>query len=181
MDLRRYQDPIPLSIPDRFAPTVLDDINHRMYDRHVPLGSPLVPQVEFRSTPTRCSAVFPMVDLRQPPRVSLTTATGDHPVSVNAKGPAHGYMNRVNDESDLRNQFYALQRGAPQGVFVPSSTSDLYRVTMPPNSAPVDQPHPHLFDRETQFRTRGSDVLRDMQVGKQVFNNCTQMQIKGGV
>lgn len=48
-------------------------------------------------------------------------------------------------ETNLRNQTVALQHGAPQGVYVPSSKSDLYRVAVPESSNVGEQPFPDLF------------------------------------
>jgi hypothetical protein len=60
-----------------------------------------------------------------------------------SRGPWTGYAARVNDESELRNQRYALQ-SAPQAAYIPSSQSTLFRHRMV-NSGAVVQPFPRLF------------------------------------
>jgi hypothetical protein len=45
----------------------------------------------------------------------------------------------------LRNQYFSLQHGADQGVYVPSSDSDLYKVEVDDGGNTIQQPFPNLF------------------------------------
>ena len=62
----------------------------------------------------------------------------------NDMGPWSGYATGVNVESDLRNQFFAIQK-CPQSYYVPSSNSDLYEYKFQNNPVQVNQPFPDLF------------------------------------
>jgi hypothetical protein len=96
---------------------------------------------------------------------------------IQSRGPVDGYLSHVNDESDLRNQFFALQ-SAPQATYIPSSKSDLYQVRMPDPSHTEQQPYPKLFD------TYQMNVLAPIRnanpaIGFQTFNNHTRIQCRG--
>ena len=157
----------------------MDDINHRMYGRLVP-DAHLRPNFDFRSTPTRSVHVFPVMDPRKVPRVPIRntiqngSALGSG-TSGPSKGPVQGF--RVNAESELRNQYFALQHGAPQGVYIPRSESDLYQVSLPENSTPVPLPHQYLQPKD-QYSTTG---MQQKHIGTQLFHNATQLQMRTSI
>ena len=79
----------------------------------------------------------------------------------------------MNIESTLRNQFFGLQ-DCEQAYYVPSSTSDLYKVSVTHPSQPVKQLFPHLFQREV-FDMRDPNTHN---LGNSFFNNNTRNEIK---
>lgn len=91
----------------------------------------------------------------------------------NNMAPWHGFANNVNVESTLRNQFFGLQ-DCEQAVYVPSSKSDLYNVSIPSSSQPVNQPYPGLFRREVfdHYNPNTNNL------GNSFFNNSTRTDIK---
>ena len=86
-----------------------------------------------------------------------------------------GYFDNVAVESQLRNQYFALQSGANQGTYIPSSQSDLYNVSVPSSSNPVTQPFPDLFTRPIYQNTR----IVVPGVGDDQFFNNTRTQLRG--
>ena len=73
----------------------------------------------------------------------------------------------------------ALQHDTPQGVFIPSSQSELYKTTMPstysrPHS-PSSNKHSLLFQQPT-LHTKIHPFIEEQQMNKQVFNNSTKLR-----
>ena len=94
---------------------------------------------------------------------------------VAAVGPVSGFINNVDQESELRNQYHALQKGAGQDVYIPSSNSDLYKVSVV--SRPSEQPYPGLFETQ-QFDQRNHANLAHGNIGKETFHNNTRTQLR---
>jgi len=84
-----------------------------------------------------------------------------------------GFSNNINVESQLRNQFFALQR-CEQSEFVPSSDSDLYKTTV--NFKPVKQTHPLLFDKP-EFAPFNPNTLNCKE---NIFYNSSVQCVKDG-
>jgi hypothetical protein len=157
----------------------VDELNSRILERDVP-DKPLAPNFSPRPVTTKYS-LFPMLDARMPatvpiePNYNYNLSTTFTP-PVMKRGPVSGFINHVNVESELRNQGTSLQKGADQGVYVPSSNSDLYKVYVP--SRPSEQPHPELFRKE-QFDARiHPNIANAPQIGIDRFNNNTRVQLR---
>jgi hypothetical protein len=91
----------------------------------------------------------------------------------NAQAPWSGFAANINNESRLRNQFYALQNGAGQSCYIPSNNSELY-------NAPVQaitleqQPFPALFNDHIFEAFNPSPK----GLGNNFFENFTRQQTK---
>jgi hypothetical protein len=156
------------------------EIDKRISSRNVP-DSPLPPNFDPRPVLSRY-ALFPILDNRLPATVPIAPIfdynlekTFTPPVMET--GPVSGYINNVAVESGLRNQYFALNRGAaPQAVYIPSSNSDLYKVSVP--SRPSDQPFPGLFT-QTQFsQSLHPNIATAPNVGVDTFHNNTRTQLR---
>jgi hypothetical protein len=94
----------------------------------------------------------------------------DHVVELNfnpgsSRAPPQGFLNNIDKETILRNQVFALQHGADQAIYVPSSNSDLYKTTIV--STPGEpQPFPSLFSK-SQFAVTENPV-EGTNIGKVV-------------
>ena len=157
----------------------LDEINNRIEARNVP-DKPLPPNFDPRPVLTKY-ALFPMLDNRMPATVPIQpnykySLENTFTPAVMARGPVSGFINNVHKESELRNQFFAHQRGADQGVYVPSSESDLYKVYIP--SSPSVQPYPLLFSTPTFNQEQHANLVNAPHVGKDVFHNNTRTQLR---
>jgi len=158
----------------------VEDLNNRINSRNTS-DYALPPNFDPRPVQSRFE-MFPALNSRRPTKVSIES-NYDYSLETNftpplmARGPVSGFLNHVDAESNLRNQYFALQKGAGQGVYIPSSKSDLYRVTVP--YIPGEQTHPLLFER-TKFDSRlHPNIVSSPSVGKDVFNNYTRVQLRG--
>lgn len=159
----------------------VDELNTRILARFRP-DQPLQPNLDVRAVPTKYSH-FPIIDRIVQPRVQLNTPL-DYSVETNflptnSNGPVDGYFSNVNTESSLRNQYFAIQKGAPQSAYIPSSNSELYSVKMAAPSQYVDQPYPKLFDRYTVDPFAKQRQVNPTIGGDRFFNN-TRTQLRGG-
>ena len=151
-----------------------NETNSRIYDRNIP-SQILQPYIDSRAVSTKYS-LLPIVD----PRKKIDVPLAQHPIfsttSVfnpgNLQSPWAGYATKVNDESELRNQIFALQK-CSQSVYVPSSTSDLYQYHFS-HAKQNHQPFPDLFQKQ-HF---GSFNPNPENIGKGMFLNSTRTQMR---
>lgn len=169
-----------------------DDIDKRIYERTLATDIKLRPNFDPRPVDTR-HILYPIVPSisRQSEEVSKTTTkTSQIPIReyleyditkvfspIQSKAPIEGYLHNVNTESSLRNQFFGIQHGAIQSVYIPSSNSDLYRPTVPFHHNEVVQPFPLLFEKDT-YTTTGNNQIYNSSIGKNIFNNATKQQMR---
>ena len=148
----------------------------RTYRRNIP-SSPLQPYLDARPVQTKYS-IMPIVDPRRrvdTPLIQQPTYSVKNVFNPgNDVAPWSGYASNVNNESELRNQIFALQ-SCGQAVYVPSSQSSLYNVQWQ-NQVAVNQPFPDLF-KEEKFNPVNRNQHPD-KIGYALFNNATRQQIK---
>jgi len=151
------------------------ELNERISSRNVP-SNPLQAQFSGRPVSTKYE-MLPIFDRRPLPTVPIqrqptfNMATTFNPGT--AYGPWSGFATNVNDESKLRNQFFALQKN-PQAHYIPPSTSDMYQVKVDNGPQQLSQPFPDLF-RQQQFQQFNPNQCN---MGKHLFDNCTRQQVK---
>jgi hypothetical protein len=152
-----------------------DTMNKTLFSRNIP-DTPLQPYLNSRPVLTKYS-IMPIVD----PRKECKTQLYQRPIyDVNQfnpgyVGPWSGYASSVNSESDLRNQFNALQR-CDQSVYVPSSTSSLYVNKWASEQNLSSNPFPYLFEQQ-HFSSFNPNPNPD-KIGSGLFYNATRQQIK---
>jgi hypothetical protein len=154
-----------------------EELNQRLYERNIP-SNPLQAQFDIRPVSTKY-ALLPILDRRAKttvPIIQVPTFDIGHTFNPgNAMAPWSGFAANVNNESDLRNQFFALQR-AGQAEYVPSHTSDMYQnhVSARPE---IHQPFPGLFSNTVlpPFNPNTCHIATN------TFDNCTRQQIKNVV
>ena len=148
------------------------ELNERIYSRNVP-SSQL--QMQFSSRPVSTKyATMPIVNPRVKSSVPINVEPTYQTTEVfnpGSSAPWAGFPTKIDDESKLRNQFFALQR-CEQSEYVPSTTSDLYEVAI--TSQPVNQPHPGLFKTE-DFSPFNANPCN---LGKNLLYNHTRQQVK---
>ena len=158
----------------------VDQLNSRILDRVRP-DSILAPNFDVRPVPTKYSR-FPVIDRFTMPKVGIRPEADysvDRFAPTQSRGPVSGFFTHVDDESGLRNQFFAIQ-SAPQAAYIPDSKSDLYQVGMAPNvSRQEQQPYPGLFD-QYQMNVLAPVRNADPKIGSQVFMNNTRVQLRSG-
>jgi hypothetical protein len=155
----------------------LNELYDRLNERQFP-DRPLQPQFEFRPVATKY-AHFPIIDRRAKPEVSILkhdqyhSAMNFSPPMRN--GPTDTYLANIDLETVLQNRHVALQHGADQGVYVPSSKSNLYGFTAVGRQEDLGE-RSMIFDKQA-LDTKVSDVAR--QIGKDKFHNNTRTQLRG--
>lgn len=92
----------------------------------------------------------------------------------NTKSHFSGFAYNIDDESKLRNQFFALQK-SDQSVYVPNSNSDMYSNPINFINVNKDLNNELLFKNEqfNDFNPKFSNL-----VGNNLFNNSTRVQLK---
>ncbi len=161
----------------------MDEINQRILARDQS-DKPLPPNFDPRPAITKY-ALFPMLDNRMPATVPIQSNYNyslekNFTPPVMSTGPVSGFINNVEVESNLRNQFFALQKGAGQNVYIPSSESDLYKVSVISSSNQPEQPFPGLFVKPA-FQSNNPNVAnlaKEPAVGRDIFNNGTRTQLR---
>jgi len=155
----------------------VDELNNRLSNRHF-ADIPLEPNFNPRPVQTK-RTLFPIVkNARQ-----LTEPVFQYPMynttsnfnPGNDRAPPSGFTQNVDVETVLRNQTFAMQHGASQSVYVPSSTSELYNVKVV--SCPSIQPHMDLFARQT-FAQQPHPNLAGVNIGNDHFFNHTRTQLR---
>jgi len=151
----------------------VDELNNRIAERNIP-SKELQPQFSIRPCATKYG-YMPILDQYKKTTIPLNSYTPYSTKAIfnpgNAQAPWSGFSNNVNTESQLRNQFFALQK-CEQSEFVPSSTSDLYQTKI--DYTPQQQTHPMLFDKPdlAPFNPNTHNL------GNSLFNNHTRYQLK---
>ena len=153
----------------------LGEINSRISERNIPSAA-LRPSFNVRPISSKY-ATMPILETRPAPTVGLQSYQQFSTEAVfnpgNAKAPWRGWAERVNVESSLRNQYFALQR-SDRAVYVPNSDSDLYKVSI--FARDVEQPNPYLFDNgATNFASMNPNPHN---LGKLTFDNSTRFQLR---
>ena len=158
----------------------VDELNQRTVERQF-ADKPLKPCFDMRPVPTKYST-FPLIDRKKPakePHINYLDHSLDSNFCPNiSKGPADGFLKNVGIETVLRNQYFALQKGADQAVYVPSSTSDLYRFTAVGRQE--EQPYPTI-STQYKFEGRVHPNLVSGKIGQDTFFNNTRTQLRNTV
>jgi len=154
-----------------------EELNSRINQRNIP-SQQLQSSFGIRPVSTKYASM-PLIDRREIPTVPIVKRPSYSVDQMfnpgNAQGPWSGFANNVNKESQLRNQFFALQRGAGQGVYIPSKDSDMYEPKIKPtNDTSVQQQFPYLFEKQSfePFHPCPENM------GINMFDNCTRQQVK---
>ena len=155
----------------------VDELNNRMQTRYFP-DIALAPNFDPRPVQTK-QTLFPITNIRKDSKYPILPAV-NHSVELNFnpgthRAPPNGFLSNIDTETKLRNQTAVLQHGANQNVYVPSSSSDLYKVHVV--SSPSEQPFPGLFVKE-QLITNIPSSLQQGDIGRNRFSNNTRTQLR---
>ena len=154
----------------------VDELNTRIEQRHFS-DNALEPNFDPRPVPTK-QILYPAFNVRKPSTVPINKYN-DYDITANfnpcdRKPHFTGFSEKIDVENDLRNQFFALQKGSIQRYHIPSKDSDLYKVTVQYNHS--IQPHPDLFSnyKYEKYPIRNEDP----SIGKDIFSNHTRTQLR---
>lgn len=160
----------------------LQILNERIFERNVP-STVLQQQFSQRPVSTKYS-LLPLVDTYKETSVPIVTQPvykQEQVFNPGTSAPFNGYVSAINDESRLRNQFFALQK-CEQREYVPSSKSDMYTVTIPQQETSrqlingIQDDNRSLLFKEDDLGTFNPNVFR---LGGNLFENHTRQQLKG--
>lgn len=141
-----------------------DELNKKIYERNIP-GQNMQPNFSFRPQSTKYSH-FQVIDQDIKSKVPLMTYDK---VKYNPgqRGPTNEYFQKIDLESELRNQVYALQKDS-QHYYVPSVNSDLYRNPMnyekqyshyiPQQQRPMSEPQSKTFNHSTRYHIKEKKI-----------------------
>ena len=143
------------------------ELNDRISLRNIP-SAPLQPQYSMRPVLTKYS-IMPILDQRATPSVPMESFPTFNPEQTfnpgNAQAPWSGYASNIDDDSKLRNQFFAIQK-CDQAYYIPPTTSDMYKVEV--DGQPIQQPFPDLFTKQ-QFLPFNPNLCGG---NDKFFDNC---------
>ena len=150
--------------------------NLRTFERNIPSGI-LQPYLDARPCSTKYTTLS-VIDPRKVIKTPLIQRATFNPQQTfnpgNDTAPWAGYASKVNLESELRNQVYALQSSS-QSIYVPGSSSSLYNVKWE-NKKIMEQPFNDLFKTQ-QFNSFNPNPYSET-IGYEIFNNATRQQLK---
>lgn len=151
------------------------ELNERICARNIP-SSPLQPHFSSRPVSTKFD-LMAVVDRHKESSVPLMNQPKHSVETVfnpgTAMAPWGCFAENINNESNLRNQFTALQK-CDLSAYVPASTSDLYEISVKGRNE--IQTHRGLFEEQ---RLASFDPNPNKKVvGHLLFNNDTRNQIK---
>jgi hypothetical protein len=149
----------------------VNDNNKRIYERNVPN---FPPQMVFDSRPVSTKYdVLPILEKRNEGNTHIEQRSlfnhKSHFLPGDA-GPVSTFLTNIDQESMLRNQFFALQK-ADQSQYVPPSNSDLYEVQVVGRREP--QNHDLLFKNYVENNMDSKIQGLNQKV---LFNNNTRQK-----
>lgn len=154
-----------------------NEIDERIFQRNFP-SSPLEPNYDPRPISTKYS-YFPGLSGRK----QIHTSKNTYPIynihevfnPGTGKAPCSGILNDIDNETYLRNQHFALQKG-DKHYYVPQSGSELFKDYVYTTDKRL-QPHPDLFNNYN-FENNRPRYSSLNNIGKNLFNNHTRNQMK---
>ena len=152
----------------------VEELNERILARNYP-DRALDVQFQFRSQPTRY-VYFPTIDKEQciisDKQPAYCIKKTFNPCTRN--GPWSGYVNKVDDESRLRNQLVPLQNN-DYLAYIPKDISDLYKNSMVKSGN--TQPYSRLFEKPNLSSSQ-NNLSNNSNLAINLFNNDTRQQLK---
>lgn len=154
-----------------------DEINNRSVEFQKP-NRPLQPYFSSRPVRTR-NTILPLVDTYPlstvPIQQYMNYSVEKDFHSGNGKSPENGYL--VEIESELHNQYFAIQNSGIQNYYIPSSQSDLYKKKEVIGRT-EEQTHPLLFLKTPLLSSTVPEIFQEKKIGNDLFNNHTRFQLR---
>jgi hypothetical protein len=164
----------------------VDALNNRIIDRQFP-DIELRPNYDPRSVSTKYIK-FAITDPIQKKsefksyNCNTNSSLGNSKLPVFYSGSNNApSLRNIDIETNLRNQTVALQHGAYQSIYVPSSKSELYNIEIPKSSLEGEQPFPELFNQTKTHNSIFPSISNNINIGKQEFFNHTRTQLRNTI
>ena len=155
---------------------VNNNIGNNIYERVVPSDEM---QMNFGFRPIMSKyATMPILDNRIESQVNINKEPIYNSETVFYPGTSkphfNGFATNIDNESTLRNQFFALQKG-DKHLYVPNSNSDLYENNLDIKNYDLNLDNLILFKKEN-FQDFNPNISN--KIGYNIFNNSTRVQLK---
>tara|TARA_Y100000389_G_scaffold176497_1_gene188054 strand:+ start:3161 stop:3664 length:504 start_codon:yes stop_codon:yes gene_type:complete len=155
---------------------VNNNIGNNIYERVVPSQEM---QMNFGFRPIMSKyATMPILDNNIQSDVNINKEPIYNSETVFYPGTSkphfNGFASNIDNESTLRNQFFALQRG-DKHLYVPNSNSDLYENNLDIKNHNLNLDNLILFKKE-HFQDFNPNISN--KIGYNIFNNSTRVQLK---
>ena len=154
------------------------ELDNRILARSFP-SAPLQPNYDPRPISTKYS-LMPALSGRKPnaePKKEYNEYNVHKTFNpCNDGAPVNGFLNNVDHETYLRNQYFALQKGDKQH-YVPKGSSELFNDYLFNTVSGEEQPHPGLFKKEEFNNNRTNHSGLD-GIGVDYFHNNTRTQLR---
>ena len=139
-------------------------VNNKIYERHFP-SQPLKPLYDVRPVSTKYT-FFQLMEERDKPKTELLeyNSYSTQVFNPGCRGQVDFYLNEVDTESRLRNQFMALQK-SNQSVYVPDLKSSLY----------VNE---YSTNKEKYSTTECTSRQAPANLAPNTFHNTTRMNLR---
>ena len=138
-----------------------NELNIRLNERNIPTQS-LKPNFDFRPQPTKYTD-FQIIDNDIEPNVPLMNYSKSG-FNQGNRGPTDNFLQKIDLESYLRNQYMALQRNS-QAVYVPKLNSDLYN-------------NPMNYEKEYSTYISSQQKIVCKKLDPNIFHNSTRYYLK---
>jgi hypothetical protein len=151
----------------------LDEIDNRIFERNLP-SNELNKVYDPRPTHTR-RTFYPIVDNQSFKAVENNVVySQETQFNPGTSAPYSGYATFIDKEAQLKNLFTVNQKGGGQGLYIPSSNSELYNMRVQTSQdRKVEQKHELLFNDYNKFSNYNPNVN---DLGFETFNNHTRQQ-----
>ena len=150
-------------------------INDKVYGRNVPSFF-IKPNLDFRPISTKYS-FFQMVHEHEKPKEEIKSLTDYSPSRIfypgDSKPPFSYFAKNIDQETNLRNQFMALQK-CDQAVYVPDSKSDLYNSFSNVSSTNFEYKEPSFYNLNDQEKYVSHKEKHNFD-NNFLFNNNTRL------
>lgn len=151
-------------------------INKTIYERNIPSENMQI-NLPQRSVSTKYSH-FPILDSRRESNVILNYSRpyDNNQMFFPGNRNPHfcGFAQNVDLESNLRNQFFALQK-ADQAKYIPNSNSNMYENNINFTTTKKNLDNELLFNNE-DFDNFNPNLSN--KIGSEIFLNSTRVQLK---
>jgi hypothetical protein len=153
-----------------------NSINRNMAMRNIP-SNDIAKNFDPRPVSTKYSTL-PMIDHKKESNTPIKTASGYNTNQTFFPGTDkphyYGFATNIDNESTLRNQFFAIQ-AADQSKYIPPSSSDLYQsyINFQTTNENLDE---YLLFRQERYDDFNPNP--SITIGSGIFNNATRVQLK---
>jgi len=151
------------------------EMNEKLYNRNVPSHClpPNLSVYPIQTKYVKLGTADYQPTPRIPPKQYVNYQSNKMFCPTSKNGNFQGYANNIHVESELRNQFYALQK-SDACEYIPNKHSELFGYNVKSNQNLITQPYQFLFDTSLYFPNN----YQSQNKFQSLFCNHTRQQLK---